>query len=137
GGRRYRIVPCQSTFARYFRRSNLRGRGLSHLRRLKPRIESFSLRFLRISPVINDRDFLNAANGTMGRARLFCEILALNVGERVLLEGSSGIAALLGTVVHEAVFTNVQIACAGAASPSVWFAGCEIFLEPIKPSGKV
>src|SRR2546430_4904762 len=90
--------------------------------------------FLRISPVINDRYFLNAANGAMRRACLIFEIFSLNVVECILLERDSGIAALLGTVVHEAVFTNVQIASAGAASPIVWFAPSEVFLEPIKPA---
>ena len=90
--------------------------------------------FLWISPVINNRYFLNAANGAMWRARLFCEIFSLNVGECVLLERDSGIAALLGAVVHEAVFTNVQITSAGAASPIVWFTPSEVFLEPIKPA---
>src|SRR5262249_48377192 len=90
--------------------------------------------FLRISPVINDGYLLNASDSTVGGARFLGGIFPLDVGESILLERDAGIAALLGAVMDEAVFANVQIAGTGAASPIVRFAAGEIFLEPIQPA---
>ena len=84
--------------------------------------------------MVDDGNLLHAPDGAVGRAGFSCEIFSLNVGECVLLERDPGIATLLGTVMHQAVFTNVEIASAGAASPIVWFAASEIFLEPIEPA---
>ena len=41
-------------------------------------------------------------------------------------------AALLGTVVDESVFANVQVARAGAALPVVGFTAGEVFLKPVE-----
>ena len=81
--------------------------------------------------MINDGYLLNASDSTVRRARFFGEIFPLDVGESVLFERDARIAALLGAVMDEAVFANVQIAGTGAASPIVRFAAGEIFLEPM------
>ena len=50
--------------------------------------------------MIDYGDFLNAADGAVRGAWLLGEVLALHVGEAVFLERNSGIAALLGAVMH-------------------------------------
>lgn len=84
--------------------------------------------------MIDDRNLLNAANRACRSARLFRKVFALDVGECVFLERYSGIAALLRAVMHEAVFTNVEVTGAGAAAPVVRFSVRKVVLEPIEPA---
>src|SRR6185295_1880397 len=70
----------------------------------------------------------------MWRARLFGEVFALDVRERVFLEGNAGVTTLLRTIVDEAVFADLEIARAGSATPVICLAACQVFLEPIKPA---
>ncbi len=60
------------------------------------------------------------------------EELALDVGLGVLGEGDAGIAALLGAVVDQAVFADVEVARAGAAAPVVGHAVGDGFLKLVE-----
>ena len=74
---------------------------------------------LRGAPVVYVADSMDAADGAVGGAALGGEEFALDVGGGVVGEGNAGVAALLAAVVDQAVFTNVEIAGAGAAAPVV------------------
>ena len=50
---------------------------------------------LRISPMIDYRNLLNAADRAVRRARFLGEVFALDIGEGVLFQGYTGVAALL------------------------------------------
>src|SRR5262245_49905457 len=92
----------------------------SHLGRIK----------LRISPMIDDGYLLHTPDGAGRGTGLLGEILALDIGKCVTLQRDSRIATLLGTVVHQAVFANVQVTGAGAASPVVGIASSQVLLKP-------
>ena len=81
--------------------------------------------------MIDDRYLLNATNRAMRRARLRRGVFARNIGEIVLLERDSGIAALLRAIVDETVFTNVQIPGARTAPPVIWSSVSKVFLKPV------
>src|ERR1700741_2699923 len=70
----------------------------------------------------------------MWGAGLFPQELAPDVGHSVLLQGHGRISALLRAVMHKAVFADVEITGAGAASPLVWTPQRDIVLERIDAS---
>src|SRR5438876_1121766 len=82
--------------------------------------------------MVDNGDFLDAADGAMGSAGLFREVLTIHIGERVFLERNTGITALLRAIVNQAILTDIEIAGTCTASPIVRFASREIFLEPIE-----
>jgi hypothetical protein len=84
--------------------------------------------------MIDHRNLLDAADRAMGSARFFCDVFALDVGERVVPERNAGIAALLRAVVNEALLANIQIPRPGSAVPVVRSSPGEVFLKPIKPA---
>src|SRR2546430_16472867 len=69
---------------------------------------------------IKNRKLINPGNRAMGCAGFFCEVLATDICNRVLLQRNRGIAALLRAIVHQSVFANIQISGAGPAPPLVW-----------------
>lgn len=68
----------------------------------------------------------------MGRAGFARVILAPQVLPRVFLQRHGGIAALLGAVVHQAVFADVEVTAPGAATPVVRPAVGDVFLKLVK-----
>ena len=67
----------------------------------------------------------------MRGAGFFCQVFATDVGDGILLEGDSGIAALLRAVVDESVFANIEVARASAAAPLVGPSLRDVVLEGI------
>ena len=90
------------------------------------------LAFLRAAPVIGHRHLLHAADGARRSAGFCCPEFPPDVIERVFGQRSAGITALLGTVVDEAVFADVQVPGPRAAVPVVWPSLGEILLEPVQ-----
>lgn len=84
--------------------------------------------------MIDDGNLLDAADRAGRSARFLSGVLALDVGECVLLERNPGIATLLRAVMNEAIFANVEVSGAGSASPIVRLSVREVVLEPIEPA---
>src|SRR6185437_14743726 len=77
---------------------------------------------LGVAPEIDQRCLMNAGNGAVGSAGFLGEVLAPDVGDSVIRQRDSGIAALLGAVVNQAVLADIEIAGAGSAAPVVGLA---------------
>src|SRR5579863_1142927 len=75
---------------------------------------------------------MNARDGAVRRASLLGGELALDDGDGVLLERNPRISALLRTVMHQAIFANVQVAGSCAAAPAVRLTLGDIVLEPVE-----
>src|ERR1022692_2588448 len=87
---------------------------------------------LRRAPEIQVRNLVHAGNRTARRAGFFGQELAPDVGYGVFGERLGRISALLRTVVHQAVFADVQIAGASPAAPAVLPAVRNIVLEIVE-----
>src|SRR5581483_9307444 len=87
---------------------------------------------LRLAQVVEHGDLLHAGDGAAGSARLARIELAAQVLTGVVQERNARVAALLGAVMNEAVFADVQVASAGAASPVVGPAAGDVFLEAVE-----
>ena len=74
---------------------------------------------MRGAPVVNVADFVDAADGAVRGAAFGGEEFALDVVGGVVGQRDAGVAALLAAVVHQAVFADVEIAGAGAATPVI------------------
>ena len=72
-----------------------------------------------IAPAVEDGDLMHTGDGALRRAGFFRHVLAAKVDFRVILQRNAGVASLLRTVVDEAVFTNIEVTRAGAASPVI------------------
>ena len=70
----------------------------------------------------------------MRRTGLEAVVSLANVIDRVVFEWDSRIASLLGAIMHESVFANVQVSASGAAAPFVWLAGRNVVLEINHPA---
>src|SRR5271165_5764661 len=75
---------------------------------------------------------MHARHCAVWSTALFGEELAANVGDRVLLHRYAGIAALLRTVVHQAVFADVEVTRTRATAPLVGPAVGNVVLEPVE-----
>src|SRR5580704_7700910 len=74
---------------------------------------------------------MHAGYGAIRRTGFFGEIFAADVVDGVIGERSPGISALLRTVMHQAVFANVQVTRAGAAAPIVGTSFGNVVLEAV------
>src|SRR5215831_15588051 len=74
---------------------------------------------LRIAPAIDIRHLMHAGDGTARGAALSRAILAPDIVDRVLQQRFGGIAPLLGAVMDQPVFTNIEVPAARAAAPVV------------------
>ena len=81
------------------------------------------------APGVEDRNLMDARNRAVRRAGFFRQIFTADVGNGVLLQRDPRVAALLRAIMHEPVFTDVQIARAGAATPLVRLAQSNVVLE--------
>src|SRR5208282_813683 len=81
------------------------------------------------APIVEHGDLLHAGNGAMRRAGFLGMVLVGKVLGRVFLQGDGRKAALLRAIMHQAVFANVEVAAAGAASPVVRDALRNVFLK--------
>src|SRR2546423_33076 len=72
---------------------------------------------------------MDAADRAVRGAGLARRELASNIVDRIRLERHGRITALLRAVVDEALFADVQVACAGAAPPLVRLPVREVVLE--------
>src|SRR5690242_19338056 len=88
---------------------------------------------LRGAPRIEDRYLVNTRHRAMRGAGFFAEILAPQVFARVVFQRNRRIAPLLRAVVHQAVFSDVEIPRSGAASPVVRLARRNVVLKRIHP----
>src|SRR5215475_948626 len=92
---------------------------------------------LRGSPEVHRRHAVDAADRAVRRAPLRREELALDVFDRVGVEGHAGKTALLGAVVDQTVLADVEIPGAGAAPPLVRLAVGELLLKIRNPGIEV
>src|ERR1700683_5338448 len=92
------------------------------------------LRFqgLFAAPVVHHRDLLHARDGAPRRAGFAREVFAPDIFLGVAGERHTGLAALLRTPVHQAIFANVKVARAGAATPLIRFTLRDVVLEFIE-----
>ena len=67
-----------------------------------------------------------------GAQALLGEELAADVGYRIFGQRPGRISTLLGTVVHQPVFANIEITRAGPAAPLVLFAVRDVVLEIVE-----
>src|SRR5882762_1014192 len=86
---------------------------------------------LRCSPRIEDRNLMHARYCAMRRAGLLGIEFAPQIGNGIFFEGNPRISALLRTIMHQAIFADVQIASTRAASPLVRTALGNVVLEGI------
>src|ERR1022692_3806460 len=86
---------------------------------------------LRIAPVFDGAGLVGAGDGAARRALLGRAVLAPDILHRVLEQRLARVATLLRTIVHQAVFANVQVAGAGPAAPGILFAVRDIVLETV------
>ena len=76
-------------------------------------------------------NLVHTGDGATGGATFLGQKLAADIGYGVLFQRNSGIPALLGTVVHQSVLADVEIASAGAAAPVIRLAIGNVVLEPV------
>jgi len=88
--------------------------------------------FLGISPVIYDRNLLDATNCAGWSTGLSGQIFTPHVLFRVVLQRYGGVAALLRAIMNEAILANVEITRARAASPVIRITTRKILLEPVQ-----
>src|SRR3954469_17028116 len=74
---------------------------------------------LRVAPVVEDADLMDALQCAGRGAPLLGIVLALEIFHRVLFERDAGDAALLRAPVDEPVLADVKVARPGAAAPLV------------------
>src|SRR5271155_4787829 len=86
---------------------------------------------LRGAPSIEDGNLVHARHGAMRRAAFLREIFAAHVVASIRGEGHTRIAALLRAVMHQPVFANVEVACAGTAAPRIRQALSDVVLEGV------
>src|SRR5688500_10042102 len=104
---------------------NLDGR--RQLRALHRGREPLCQRRLRVAPqLIELCDAMYAAHGAVRRTVLDTVELPSQIAITVAIERDTGLTALLGTPVHEAIFANVQIPAARTAMPVIGFATGEV-----------
>src|SRR4051812_2782048 len=72
-----------------------------------------------------------AGHGAVRGAGFLCDVFAADIGSGVAFQRSPRVTALLGAVMHQAVFANVEIARACAASPLIWTTLSDVVLESI------
>src|SRR5690242_693691 len=87
---------------------------------------------LRVAPVVENANLVNALEGARRRAPFLGFVLAIEIFHRVLLEWDSRITALLRAPVDQTFFANVQIARAGTTAPVIRFAFRDAVLKPIE-----
>src|SRR6185312_11928850 len=71
------------------------------------------------APAIQHGDLVHARDCAVGRTTLLGAVFASDVVDCVRKQRNSRIATLLRAVVHQAVFADIQVTRAGAASPFV------------------
>ena len=89
---------------------------------------------MRGAPGIDGRNLVHAGHGAARGAGFFGEELAVALLVSVFHDGNARIAALLRTIVDQAVFADVEIARASTAAPVVFLAARDIVLELIDTS---
>ena len=87
---------------------------------------------LRSAPMVDVAYLVDAADRAVRGAGFLGQELAFDVFRRVVREGDAGVAALLGAVVDQAVFADVEVAGAGAASPVIGLAFGDRFLKLVE-----
>src|SRR6185437_15501011 len=87
---------------------------------------------LRSPPEINEGRLMHAGDGAVGRAGFLRQKLAADLTNRVLSQRRPRIAALLRAVMHQPVFTDIQVAGSSAAAPVVRTAQSNVVLELVK-----
>src|SRR5215472_8945213 len=86
---------------------------------------------LRIAPVVHVSNLVHAGDSAKRRATLLRKVLAANIGQRILGKRLGRKTALLGTVVHEAVLTHIEITRSSAAAPGARAAVRDIVLKAV------
>src|ERR1700733_3676984 len=85
------------------------------------------------SPVIKHRHLVHARYRAIRRASFFGKILALHIVARIGSQRNPRISALLRAVVHQPLFTNVEISRTCAAAPLVRQSLRNVVLKSIDP----
>src|SRR5262245_53801705 len=79
--------------------------------------------------IVDYRYPVHAADGAIRGARFDGVVFVFEMGRRVLIQRNRGIAALLGTIMDQSIFTDVEVAAAGMTMPLVRKAASEVVLE--------
>src|SRR5438045_8221406 len=87
---------------------------------------------LRIAPVVENADLVNALERARRRAPFLSLVLAIEIFHRVLVERYARIAALLRAPVDETVFADIEITRAGATTPVVRLSFSDAVLKPVQ-----
>src|SRR6185369_1192160 len=90
-------------------------------------------RFLRVAPVVENTDLMNALKRAGRGTPLFRIVFPIEVFHCVLLEWNSRITTLLRAPVDQPVLANVEITRACTAAPLVRPALGDAVLEPVEP----
>src|SRR5437763_14199890 len=107
-----------------------RRRGLAAGLILRPLAQRVAVEADEVARVVEERGLLGTGDGAVGCTPFLGFVLAVEVGLRVVGERDAGRAALLRAVMHEAVFADVEIARARAATPVVRSPLREVLLKP-------
>src|SRR6185369_4547395 len=86
---------------------------------------------LRSAPGIKNRYLMHARNRAMWGARFFRDVFTADVGGCVVFQRNSWVAALLRTVVNQAVLADIEVTRAGAASPLIRAPLRDVVLESV------
>src|ERR1044072_2155506 len=95
---------------------------LRHLRR----------RLLRVAPVIENADLMQALQGRRRRDAFFSLTHSIEIVHSVLVERNAGIAALLRAPVDQTYLADVEITRAGATTPVVRLTFSNAVLKPVQ-----
>src|SRR4030095_4943135 len=90
------------------------------------------LQVLRVAPIVQNPNLLNAGHRAPRPAILLCQILPLAHLRSVVRQRYPRIATLLRAPVHQPVLANVQIPRAGSAAPAVFFPARHAVLKVVE-----
>ena len=77
------------------------------------------LMILRVTPEIHFRDFVNTGNRAVIGTGFRGIVLADNIVTGVIFKGDSRVASLLGAIVNQPIFTDVEVPGASSTFPLV------------------
>ena len=81
------------------------------------------------APGVDSGYLVDTGHGATRGAAFFGKKLAVALLVRILHQRNAGIAALLGAIMDQTVFANVEVARASAAAPVVFFTARDVVLE--------
>ena len=87
---------------------------------------------MRISPVVEQRNMLNALNSASWRTGLEGVIFVIQMLLCVLFQWDARVPPLLRTIMDQAIFADVKVAAAGPAAPVARNPARNVFLVAVE-----